>query len=336
MRKIKLTESQLINIVKKVINEQENPDLKQKVYTNLKSIPNLDLKDGKITANTPYNGLKFSQYMEKLGYTGNETWIIDILTKIRNESLKNKPTKPLSLTDNEKNRIKNLALQLYYSSNANGKINYDNKIINPSSKRYNNQTLKWYLQDNKITTDSETFKNAVTLASNMNKDLIIDKLAKQLIDTDFGKKEANNYTLDNYMKMYNISKDGEIYKRALEKAYGIQNNQKTTPTTPKPKTQWRLNETFPLKFADKGEKIKQMQTALGVKPTGQFWLKTEEKIKQMNLGYDRKTGVTEDIFNKIIGNTQSNTSTQSPSEIPYSSNKFNYNYNPTDNNIPRS
>lgn len=77
--------------------------------------------------------------------------------------------------------------------------------------------------------------------------------------------------------------------------------------TPKPaaqqqtKTVFVANEKFPLKFQQKGEAIKKIQTALGVKPTGQFWTVTEKAVLAKAPEYKRATGVTEDIYNKIVG-----------------------------------
>ena len=44
-----------------------------------------------------------------------------------------------------------------------------------------------------------------------------------------------------------------------------------------------------------------MQTALGVKPTGQFWTVTEKAVLAKAPEYKRATGVTQDIYNKIVG-----------------------------------
>jgi hypothetical protein len=78
--------------------------------------------------------------------------------------------------------------------------------------------------------------------------------------------------------------------------------------TPKPvaqqqqtKTVFAANEKFPLKFQQKGEAIKKIQTALGVKPTGQFWTVTEKAVLAKAPEYKRATGVTQDIYNKIVG-----------------------------------
>jgi len=91
------------------------------------------------------------------------------------------------------------------------------------------------------------------------------------------------------------------------------NPQKATVFTP--------NETFPLKFQQKGEKIKQLQTALGVKNkngqpniTGKFWTATEialkNKAKEIGLVYDRAKGVDEKMFNQIISSNKTETSNE--------------------------
>ena len=94
---------------------------------------------------------------------------------------------------------------------------------------------------------------------------------------------------------------------------GATNPQKATVFTP--------NEKFPLKLQQQGEKIKQLQTALGVKNkagqpniTGKFWTATElaikNKAKELGLVYDRVKGVDENMFNKIVSSPQTSTSTE--------------------------
>lgn len=77
-------------------------------------------------------------------------------------------------------------------------------------------------------------------------------------------------------------------------------------------TQFRANEEFPLMFMDSGEKVKQLQTALGVKNragkpniTGNFYTATEALVKpkaqELGVEYTRESGVSQDLFNKIVG-----------------------------------
>lgn len=79
-------------------------------------------------------------------------------------------------------------------------------------------------------------------------------------------------------------------------------------------TQFRANEEFPLMFMDSGEKVKQLQTSLGVKNragqpniTGKFYTATEALVKpkaqELGVTYTRETGVSEDLFNKIVGSS---------------------------------
>jgi hypothetical protein len=63
------------------------------------------------------------------------------------------------------------------------------------------------------------------------------------------------------------------------------------------------NETFPLKFKQKGENIKSIQQQLNMPKnlqTGNFYTRTEQYIKNVAPEYNRTTGVTEDIWNKIF------------------------------------
>jgi hypothetical protein len=67
--------------------------------------------------------------------------------------------------------------------------------------------------------------------------------------------------------------------------------------------QW-TKETFPLRFMMKGPNVGKLQQALGIKPTNQFYTKTEAKVntkmKELGLTYNRKTGIDPTTFNKII------------------------------------
>jgi len=67
------------------------------------------------------------------------------------------------------------------------------------------------------------------------------------------------------------------------------------------KTNFIPNEKMPLKFQQKGENIKMMQERLGVKPTGNFWTATEAAVKKAAPEYTREAGVTQEIFDKIMG-----------------------------------
>ena len=63
------------------------------------------------------------------------------------------------------------------------------------------------------------------------------------------------------------------------------------------------NEKYPLKFQQMGGAIKQIQGKLGVPQTGNFWVKTEAAIKAIAPEYNRQTGITKDIWNKVMGTT---------------------------------
>ena len=73
-------------------------------------------------------------------------------------------------------------------------------------------------------------------------------------------------------------------------------------SAPQPKkTVFVANEKLPLKFGQKGENIKMLQSQLGVTPqTGQFWTKTEMAIKATAPEYKRAEGVPDAIWKKIF------------------------------------
>ena len=91
----------------------------------------------------------------------------------------------------------------------------------------------------------------------------------------------------------------------------------------KPKVQYTSNENFPLKFGQRGNKIAQLQAAIGQQSAGAnpydgiFGPKTEALVKLYYPQYNRTTGVTEEIFNTLM----------SPKNIPLSNTKFNTNLN---------
>jgi hypothetical protein len=75
----------------------------------------------------------------------------------------------------------------------------------------------------------------------------------------------------------------------------------TPPPVVKPKVKYVPNEVVPLKFGQSGNNIKMIQASLGVKPDGLFYTNTDAAIKKLIPEYDRQTGVTQQIFDKILG-----------------------------------
>ena len=75
----------------------------------------------------------------------------------------------------------------------------------------------------------------------------------------------------------------------------------TPPPVAKPKVKYVPNEVVPLKFGQSGNNIKMIQASLGVKPDGLFYTNTDAAVKKYIPEYDRQTGVTQQIFDKILG-----------------------------------
>jgi hypothetical protein len=73
--------------------------------------------------------------------------------------------------------------------------------------------------------------------------------------------------------------------------------------------QFQTSTGFPLKYQQKGALIGELQDALGVKQTTQFWNATEvaviKKAKELGLNYNRKDGVDENMFNMIVNKPSS-------------------------------
>jgi hypothetical protein len=107
--------------------------------------------------------------------------------------------------------------------------------------------------------------------------------------------QKGNYTCGNQANIINLMYDSD------PKAVKYFNMSPKPAAKQQTKTVFVANEKFPLKFQQKGEAIKKIQTALGVKPTGQFWTVTEKAVLAKAPEYKRETGVTEDIYNKIVG-----------------------------------
>jgi hypothetical protein len=112
------------------------------------------------------------------------------------------------------------------------------------------------------------------------------------------KGQRGKYVCGNQANIVNLMYDSD--PKAV-KYFNMSPKPATQQQQQKTKTVFTANETFPLKFQQKGEAIKKIQTALGVKPTGQFWTVTEKAVLAKAPEYKRATGVTEDIYNKIVG-----------------------------------
>ena len=103
--------------------------------------------------------------------------------------------------------------------------------------------------------------------------------------------------------------DNKIFcsiKLMNEKLAELQNKSSVNPNaTPKqaPKVTFTPNDKLPLKFQQKGENIKLLQMKLNMPKnlqTGNFYTKTEEYIKKIVPEYNRTTGVTQEVWNKIF------------------------------------
>jgi hypothetical protein len=103
--------------------------------------------------------------------------------------------------------------------------------------------------------------------------------------------------------------NGKIFcsiKLMKEKLAELQNKSSVNSNaTPKqaPKVTFTPNDKLPLKFQQKGENIKLLQMKLNMPKnlqTGNFYTKTEEYIKKIVPEYNRTTGVTQEVWDKIF------------------------------------
>lgn len=289
---IKLTENHILKIVKAVLNEEDTNTILLQVlgsidYNNPKAV---------IPVGSKYQGMTRDQFLKSMGFDINSTPVKAAVIKLNAQKAKNQNIKISSKDDiygglYSKTTPEQNAVSTNF--NANTSTEGSNYNISQSSGTYNRERLR-QIANQLINSGNSNAKNVSQVDKNK---IIKNKNSKY-----------NDSSLKNYLSLYKVS-DDEI----LQAIYMLQ-HQKSTQQ----KTTWRMNNNFPLKFSDKGDKIAQMQKVLGVKPTGQFWLKTEEKIKNANVGYTRNTGVTEDMYNKIMNINSFTNNQESNSQIPYS------------------
>jgi len=165
---------------------------------------------------------------------------------------------------------------------------------------------------------------------------------KQVTGKDLGQAFGNSFTpysdkkewadmksfLDKIPVTMTMQNDGKGNSSVVFNVQKPTTNPEKNPQVNQPTaTVFTANENFPLKFQQKGEKIKQLQMALGVKNkagqpniSGKFWTATEialkNKAKELGLVYDRAKGVDENMFNQIISSSQTKTSTEPLSSTP--------------------
>lgn len=152
-----------------------------------------------------------------------------------------------------------------------------------------------------------------------------------IINDEFGIKDGNDLRrIQDHLKKLGIESTAEITSNDRVKSFTITSmgptgttttntTTNTTKTPPKAVAQTKVvftsNNNFPLKFQQKGEKIKQLQTALDIRNragqpniTGKFWTATEAALKakaaELGLKYNKVTGVTEELFNAIVNSTR--------------------------------
>lgn len=103
-----------------------------------------------------------------------------------------------------------------------------------------------------------------------------------------------------------VAKDGETFTSTTKKWVKA-----------KPKIQW-VKETgnFPLMYGQVGPTVKVLQLALGLKGDTYFGPVTEKSILTKAPEYKRETGVTQDIYNKIVNASKPEATTQTDTTPP--------------------
>lgn len=128
---------------------------------------------------------------------------------------------------------------------------------------------------------------------------------------------VKNMKWDDYVKKYTVTAEELKYSQSV-----CPNRDKTInggkPKAVTGKLRFKPNEKFPLHFLDSGVLVRTLQSLIGLKKTsGQFYTVTEkllvDKLSKLGIKYDRKTGVTQEMFTKLQGDekTTQPTSVQS-------------------------
>jgi hypothetical protein len=172
----------------------------------------------------------------------------------------------------------------------------------------------------------------------------IPDLKDTRIFTNYGCQAVNNNTMDipplasqvKFMKISGLNPQTtenkkifcsfKLMRQKEAQITAASRNPVTGRAENKPKVTFKANENFPIKFMDMGEKVKQLQTALGVvnkagQPniSGKFYTSTEQKLvnkmKELGSTYDRNKGVDEETFNLIINPKNTQRSTVSPTTV---------------------
>jgi hypothetical protein len=104
-------------------------------------------------------------------------------------------------------------------------------------------------------------------------------------------------------------------------AHDFQILSKPVAAVAKPKMKW-TKETgkFPLMYGQVGPTIKTLQLALGLKGDTYFGPATEKAILSKAPEYKRATGVTQDIYNKIVNAAKPAQTTTPPTEAELQAN----------------
>jgi hypothetical protein len=96
----------------------------------------------------------------------------------------------------------------------------------------------------------------------------------------------------------------KIGVRSQSNENGEINFQGIAPTAVKKQTQWKPETgKFPLLLGQVGPNIQKVQLSLGLKGDKYFGAATEKAILSKVPEYKRQTGVTQEIYNKIVANT---------------------------------
>lgn len=146
----------------------------------------------------------------------------------------------------------------------------------------------------------------------------------------------DNRKLSDFIAVYKPTQQEIItaQKYAIEQGKKELTTKSTTTNKKKPVTQFTANENFPIKYGQKGSKIKKLQGWLGLKGkqiTGNFYNLTEtlvkNKMKKLGLKYDRNVGIDEKTFTKLTTNTKQTDEPTKDELTPFVNNSAGVNIN---------
>jgi hypothetical protein len=196
------------------------------------------------------------------------------------------------------------------------------KTINPNAPKTTNPVKPKSINPNAPKTNNPVKPNPVSAVKRNPEEQrwvgIWEKFLVKYVDFTGGDKDNLTSDIDKAVYKF-ISQNNKLYTKNKNIKLGnlekLMTDGKKGPVHDSFLPPYYYNtDTFPIYFYQKSNKIKDIQKKLGVKQTGIFLNQTESAViknsKKYNIKYDRKNGITEDIYDAIM--------LENNNKIPYS------------------